>query len=324
MAVYLHQRKDFFDLIRTLAAEMGIQETLIEKDYWIMHVLHSLKAQGFVFELKGGTSLSKGFKLIDRFSEDIDLHISPPKKFTEETGIVINENPKNDKQATFDNRKIFFDWLAANIHIDGIVEVLRDTDFDDIQKYRSGGIRLKYESPFESIGDLKDGVLLEAGFAQVTPNSPIDISSWMYDKATSVKLNIADSRAMRIACYHPGYTFVEKLQTVVTKYRNETQGDRKGPIVNFMRQYYDIFKLLQTDLIQAFIKTDEYQHHKDVWFSKADKEIPLFENPALLLPDEKLMKDFRKRYQGTAKLYYNGQPDFDEMVKYIRTFVDKL
>jgi hypothetical protein len=55
---YLHERKDFIDLLRILEQETKIQIQLIEKDYWIMHVLYGLKKQGFEFELKGGTSLS--------------------------------------------------------------------------------------------------------------------------------------------------------------------------------------------------------------------------------------------------------------------------
>ncbi len=61
-ASYLHDRKDFPDLLRILEDETGIQAGLIEKDYWIMHVLYGLKQQSFNFELKGGTSLSKGYK----------------------------------------------------------------------------------------------------------------------------------------------------------------------------------------------------------------------------------------------------------------------
>lgn len=76
---YLHNHKDFADLLRILEEENQILAGLIEKDYWIMHVLYGLKKQGFNFELKGGTSLSKGYKIIHRFSEDIDIHIKPPK-----------------------------------------------------------------------------------------------------------------------------------------------------------------------------------------------------------------------------------------------------
>jgi predicted nucleotidyltransferase component of viral defense system len=65
---YLHNHKDFPALLRIVSDEMGIAAGLIEKDYWIMHVLYGLKSQGFEFELKGGTSLSKGYHIIDRFS----------------------------------------------------------------------------------------------------------------------------------------------------------------------------------------------------------------------------------------------------------------
>ena len=51
---YLHDLKDFRDLIQVVSSERSILPQLIEKDYWIMHVLHGLAAQGFVFELKGG------------------------------------------------------------------------------------------------------------------------------------------------------------------------------------------------------------------------------------------------------------------------------
>jgi hypothetical protein len=75
---YLHDLKDFSDLIQVVSGEKRILPQLIEKDYWIMHVLYGLAKQEFIYELKGGTSLSKGYRIIDRFSEDIDIRIEPP------------------------------------------------------------------------------------------------------------------------------------------------------------------------------------------------------------------------------------------------------
>ena len=73
---YLHNHRNFPDLIRIVADQKGIAPALVEKDYWIMHCLHGLQQLGLTFELKGGTSLSKGHKIIDRFSEDIDIPVS--------------------------------------------------------------------------------------------------------------------------------------------------------------------------------------------------------------------------------------------------------
>jgi hypothetical protein len=88
------------------------------------------------------------------------------------------------KAAHIQSRKDFYDWLAQTIKIDGIDKVERDTAFDN-RDYFSGGIRLFYDSIADSVDGLKDGVLLEAGFDDVSPNEPKDISSWAYDYAAS-------------------------------------------------------------------------------------------------------------------------------------------
>ena len=74
---FLHHHPEFPDLIRIIGREMSIAPILVEKDYWIMHAVFGLKQLGLTFELKGGTSLSKGFGVIHRFSEDIDIRIEP-------------------------------------------------------------------------------------------------------------------------------------------------------------------------------------------------------------------------------------------------------
>jgi predicted nucleotidyltransferase component of viral defense system len=79
---FLHNHREFSDLIRIVAQEKGIDPALIEKDYWIMHSLYGLQQLGMKFELKGGTSLSKGFRIINRFSEDIDIVSNLPRTGT--------------------------------------------------------------------------------------------------------------------------------------------------------------------------------------------------------------------------------------------------
>jgi predicted nucleotidyltransferase component of viral defense system len=90
---------------------------LVEKDYWITYCLYGLQRLGMTFELKGGTSLSKGFQIIDRFSEDIDIRIEPP------AGRDVKTGRNQIKPAHVQSRSAFYDWLAETIRIDGIVEV---------------------------------------------------------------------------------------------------------------------------------------------------------------------------------------------------------
>lgn len=161
--MFLHEMKSFDKFIETVAKEKnGMNASLVEKDYWIMHSLWGLKHQGFEFYMKGGTSLSKGFKIIDRFSEDIDIMIVPPVKLKVKTG-------RNQiSPAHIQSRSNFYDYLKDKISIPGISEIVRDTEFDD-DKMRNGGLRLIYKSLFDPVKGLKEGILLEVGFDKVSP-----------------------------------------------------------------------------------------------------------------------------------------------------------
>jgi hypothetical protein len=95
-----------------------------------MHALWALQQHGFAFELKGGTSLSKGYGLIHRFSEDIDILIHP------EAPLPVGRN--HDKPAHVEQRRAFFDGLPARLALPGFVEVVRDPAFDDVRMRAPG------------------------------------------------------------------------------------------------------------------------------------------------------------------------------------------
>ena len=313
---YLHERADFADLIRIVADERSLLPALVEKDYWIMHCLHGLAARGFIFELKGGTSLSKGFGIIQRFSEDIDIRIDPACAPFE----VFTGAKQTKKERHINSRRQFYDWLADSIQIDGISSIERDHAFDD-DKFRSGGIRLYYDSAFDNPAGLKEGILLEVGFDDTQPNSPRTISSWAYDKAAESAVAAKDNRAIDVPCYHPGYTFVEKLQTVSTKYRQQQE---KGEMPqNFMRHYYDINQLLDHPEVAAFIGTPEYHARKKVRFRAGDNLI-ISENEAFLLSDPATRDQYVHAHKAIASLYFNEQIPFDTILNRIQTQIKKL
>lgn len=311
---FLHNHRQFADLIRIVADEQGIAPALVEKDYWIMQSLYGLQQLGLTFELKGGTSLSKGYGLISRFSEDIDIRIEPPA----DPPVMAGRN--HDKPAHVQSRRDFYDRLAQTIVIDGVTSVERDTAFDDPRQYRSAGIRLTYASINGSVEGLKDGVLLEVGFDDVAPNEPRDISSWAYDFAAS-RVEILDNRAPGVACYHPGHTLVEKLQAISTKFRQQQATGAFPP--NFMRHYYDVYSLLQDPTVQAFVGTPGYLDHKAKRFPKADNPV-IAENEAFVLNDPATRAMLQKAYIASSALYFRGQPAFDEILAEIAKWSPKL
>jgi hypothetical protein len=132
---------------------------------------------------------------------------------------------------------------------------------------------------------------------------------------------VTDNRAKGVVCYHPGYTLVEKLQTVSTKYRMQ-QAAGSHP-ANFMRHYYDVYCLLEEPAVLSFIGTPDYRVHKEKRFPSADNKI-IAQNEAFLLSDARTRSEYQKAYQAGQAIYYKGQPAFSDILKRIQMFANQL
>lgn len=314
MNSFLHELPDFRDLILVVADQKGIDPSLVEKDYWIMHCLWGLQTQGFQFELKGGTSLSKGFGIIHRFSEDIDIRIEPPDDIKVMTG------RNHDRPAHIASRGAYYDLLTERIRIPGIVNIARDSQFDD-PKLRSAGIRLFYDTQMPQLAGIKEGILLELGFDDTAPNRPVTIPSWALDTAFQHRISVIDNRAVDVLCYAPTHTFVEKLQTISTKFR-QLQTSNQFP-ANFLRHYYDVYCLLALDEIQDFMRQPTYAARKAQRFRTGDEQV-IAKNPAFLFTDTELLQRFTQEFQKTAGLYYQEQLTFPDLIQRIHENLDVM
>jgi Nucleotidyl transferase AbiEii toxin, Type IV TA system len=314
MPDFLHDRRDFDQLLAVVADERGLDPMLVEKDYWIMHCLWGLQAQGFQFELKGGTSLSKGFGVIHRFSEDIDIRIEPPH------GMDVKIGRNQDKPTHVESRRAYYDELAERISIPGVDRVERDKQFDD-EKMRSAGIRLVYTPRTAALAGVKDGILLELGFDDTAPNRAVTISSWALDAALARGIKVADNSATAVPCYAPTHTFVEKLQTISTKYRR--LGEAQTFPANFLRHYYDVYCLLGLQEVQDFMCEPVYQERKAQRFRTGDEQV-IAQNQAFILADPAQRQRFAQEYRKTAALYYQGQPDFDALLARIHQHINVM
>jgi len=301
--MFIHELRDVEDLFRVISNEMSIDPYLVEKDYWIMHALWGLQQQGYDFELKGGTSLSKGYKIIDRFSEDIDIKIIPDLS----EGIPIGKNHIKPNQVS--RREKFFDDLSKKINIPGM-QARRDKEFDN-RDFFGAGIRLEYDSHFPTPDGIKDGILLEVGFDTTTPNESVTIDSWAYTRATEVESELVDNRAIQVKCYFPEYTFVEKLQAITRKVRQQKE---KGEFdTNFLRHFYDVHQLYQQTRVKEFIGTSEYEKHKTDRFKGGDN-IDLRANLAFNLnADEALFEQYKQQFETIRNLFISKVPTFEEI-----------
>ncbi|TGN11614.1 nucleotidyl transferase AbiEii/AbiGii toxin family protein [Leptospira bandrabouensis] len=309
--IFLHDDPEWESLLRIVSNEQDIPVPLIEKDYWIMHVLYSISESGFSFSMKGGTSLSKGFKIIDRFSEDIDLLIKD-KEFES------RNSQENKTEKAIIKRKNFFENIKDKLNVPGSLG--KELNYGD-DSFRNAEIPITYPTHFQVSG-IKEHILLEIGFDDVEPARRITISSWVFDYISSQGKaeDFIDNRANDVNCYLPQYTFVEKLQAISTKFRQMIAGVE---IKNFARHYYDMYKLINTTDVQTFIGSEEYKIHKLKRFRK-DDESDLSKNEAFILSNPTHRKEVEERYKNTEALYYRDYPSLDDILASIKLFLPKL
>lgn len=303
MPEFIHELPEGKELHETLAGEMGLDPIVVEKDYWIMHCLWGLNKQRLSFEMKGGTSLSKGWCCIERFSEDIDIRFDPPPGLN-----TVGEKPRQIK-ARFD----FYDELAEKIQIPGIL-VGREKAYDD-EKARNGGISLNYQSHFAAVENLRTGVLLEVGFDTTAPNEQKIFTSWALERALKSGLAVIDNRAHRIKCFNPEYTFVDKLQTISRRFRQfKDRGDRPR---TFLRHYYDLYKLLELGRVNSFIGTPDYDSYKERKLKKQD--LAMFETlEPFIIGDSETYDLFEREFDTVKILLWAPGPDFATVIAAIR------
>lgn len=307
MPKFLHNLSEAKGLFELIADEKELRPAVVEKDYWITHCLWGLQQSGLQFEMKGGTSLSKGWGIIERFSEDIDIRFDASAKL----------NIKGNKPAHIGGRFAFYDDLTKRIKVPGVI-VERNREYDD-PKAQNGGISLRYESRFPAVPELRKEVLLEVGFDKTAPNEPRDFSSWVLNRALEVKLKVIDNRALGVKCFNPEYTFVDKIQTICRRFRqhrerNHPQKDRPR---HFLRHYYDLYMLLGVKRVQNFIGTTQYQAYKKQKLKTMDaKEFD--SRDAFMINDAKTRALFEKEFTAVSIMLTPPRPQFSEIVKRVR------
>jgi len=201
-----HNSRDFDSLLRIVADRAGLAVALVEKDYWVTHTLWALQDAGLAIWLKGGTSLTKAFHLIQRFSEDLDLRIDAGSHSDLET-----PDPWTGRsRARIRQRVAYFEGLAAAIRVPDATVEQETVD----GKGRGARYRVRYPGAF--VGELAPGmhpfVLIEAGAARVTPNVPMRLSSFVHEHLAAQAISeFQDNCPKDVRCVHPLVTLVEKL-----------------------------------------------------------------------------------------------------------------
>lgn len=242
----LFEHADFEQAILRAAEhfrERKLRPAIIEKDYYVTEALRFLATTSrdkIIF--KGGTSLAKGWNLIERFSEDIDIFLDP---------------------------RAFQPALGKNA-IDRELKKLRDAvgrhpglSFVQNESQTIGGFgrndRFSYAQRFGGPGEVANRVLLEAGTASGRePSAVIELWSYLgqYLDESKLSLGADDEGSFPLRLLHFRRTFVEKMFAIHSKVEL-LKRDRQA-LGSYARHYYDLYQLSGHPEVQTMLRSTEY------------------------------------------------------------------
>jgi hypothetical protein len=112
-----------------------------------------------------------------------------------------------------------------------------------------------------------------------------------------------------------------RFRTEGTKFRR--QQDSGAFPANFLRHYYDVYKLLGVTAVQDFIGTEAYKAHKVKRFRSGDNP-DIAKNEAFRLSNPETRKIYADAYAATGALYYQARPEFDEILDEVGKVAETL
>lgn len=318
--------RDF--VFNTIAIKKGIHKALVEKDFWICLVLDYLFSKSRYRDnitFKGGTSLSKGFNIIDRFSEDIDIILD-----WRLLGVRGNE-PLADRSNTQQDKynKALNEKAAAFIETEllpdikvGLSDIL---GFDvDIRVDEKDNQVLNFFYPkMYQAGALLQFIRLEIGpLAAWTPSLTIEITPYIAEGMP----NIFEQNSTRVLTVSPERTFWEKA-TILHREANRPIG--KQMPLRYSRHFYDLYRFTKTEYAKKAIENRtllnkviifKKKFYKDSW---ADYDACLCGNFKLVPPDFRI-PELEKDYKNMREMLYGAVPYFDDIIIGLQELEQKI
>lgn len=311
---FVHEDPEFGDLLRVVAGGIAVPPAFVEKDYWITHTLWSLQDQGFEPWFKGGTSLSKGFGLVRRLSDDLDLLLGRGSV----DGVPEVTNWKSEGSRAVEARRAFFTSLEQTIVVPA-ASVTLDRALAD-RSQRSGMIEVRYPGLFlTALGpDIRPYVLLEIGSARVTPTVRRDVSSFVHEhlRAAGMAGEFRDNRALAVRCVHPLLTLLEKLDALSRRFQREDLAPS-----TFVRHYEDAAHIIDALPALPAVELGPRALSDELVREKLVRAAPTGSDPAFQPDNGPRWAEVHAAWAGLDVLFWGPRLDLEACCARIRAFI---
>lgn len=337
-------------LINEAAARRNVNPIIIEKDFWVCWIMKRLTEHpdlGPNLTFKGGTSLSKAYSIIERFSEDIDLTIGRSAPYIcnvtcpMETGISSNERQRRIKQLKLAAQRYIADIVmpvleqkvstALGSH-DGWRLALDPRDKDDQTILFDYPVLLEFEGASDP--EFFDHHAFDTGaYGYILPSIKLEFGARGEAAPSSIKIirpYLADSfpdqfqdSEISFSTLTVERTFWEKVTILHALHHGVKL--RSG----MSRHYYDIFMLNEkgvADKAQMMPNLlEDVVRNKSLLFSDAKASYGTAKIGSLkLVPENDLLSALKSDYRAMSEMLMAEAPNFDTLMRNISVLEGKL
>ncbi len=314
------------DLILQTTAETGMNEASVEKDFWVCWVLNRIFSEKNLSKnviFKGGTSLSKCYNLIKRFSEDIDLILDWNLIMNGEDPYQVRSNTNQDKF----NKKMI---AATNSYLENTFKPQIETVVGDkcsiklvqSKKNEPPSLELAYPKTF-ALQYIKPIVLLEVSpMSAMTPNREFLLEPYCATTAAA----FASKTKFPVRAIEAKKSFWDKI-TILHVEAHRPQSKEQPP--RYSRHYYDTYQMLNSQVANEALedlallrKVVEFKNkfYPQGWANYSGALNGVYK----LIPDDFRVEQLRKDYAQMQYMIYDHYPSFDEILHKIKNFELKL
>jgi hypothetical protein len=314
------------EAIEIAAQSMNVSPAIVEKDLWVVEILDAVfssadYAESFIF--KGGTSLSKAYRAINRFSEDVDLIMDWKLLGYGDADMdpwAVRSRTRQDRFNKEMNARCD-EYLASHFAPWLSTELFRRTGKEiAIVAVGDGAVEVRYPA-HQPLSYIRDHVLLEIGpLASWIPHGQAAIRSYVAehvaglaeDDVTTVKVTTAER------------TFWEKATILHQQAHLE-----KAPQARYSRHYYDLYMLnrngtTETALADMDLLREVAAFKERFYPSRASRYDLATPDTLRLLPEPKKLDQLEDDYRRMRVMMFASPPAWSDIVAALRALERRI
>jgi predicted nucleotidyltransferase component of viral defense system len=299
------------------AKRKSLHESAIEKDWWVVHTLSVIFSMDYanVLTFKGGTSLSKGWNLIQRFSEDIDMAID--REFLGFQGDLSKGDIRKLRRKSYQFITETFTKELKNKFIEyGFENVL--VKYREVNNHDQDPliIEIYYPSLTEKDNYLKPAILVEIGSRSLKdPFTPRSFGTIISEVFTDRPFS---DKPITIPVVNPERTFLEKIFLLHEEFQKISVKKR---VERLSRHLYDIEKLSRTEYAEIALQNadlyDTIVKHRSRFTPIAGIDYANHSPDKIrIIPPNTIIKDWEQDYEIMKQaMIFDNPLSFDELIK---------